>query len=372
MVGEKSAPRGGLSGAVSLARVPKDARPRSRSSQEVRLQRPWTHGSCHAAGCGRASKCRRAPGAPLGRVPEQQGPRDGPRGVLGEAGFLPLHPSHVACPDTPRRGAVAWAPGPLRPRAGGPLGAAPRSAPRAADSGQRALAPPMRQEPRVSPALEATGQDRQEKPPEELDGVQGHRTWPIAALGLLPSARHLAVVPGQQPPLGDGEPMRGAGQGAAPPRRPGPRRLGLDHPRRLLHGREALAPGPGSAPALARPLPAAAVLGGSLPQRRQAEAPAKTAEPAHREENACGPWTPGGALQGQSPCWDEAMEGGMVGQGLAPGMQAPAKADRGASGLGITGNGLQGLRHGLQQQGRDDLRMLQGEGTERGGRVQTT
>ena len=48
-------------------------------------------------------------------------------------------------------------------------------------------------------------------------------------------------------------------------------------------------------------------------------------------------------------------------------MQAPAKADRGASGLGITGNGLQGLRHGLQQQGRDDLRMLQGEGTERGG-----
>ena len=202
MVGEKSAPRGGLSGAVSLARVPKDARPRSRSSQEVRLQRPGTHGSCHAAGCGRASKCRRAPGAPLGRVPEQQGPRDGPRGVLGEAGFLPLHPSHVAGPDT--RGGERW-----RGRRGrcvhvraalwGQHHGLPPELPTAGSVPWR---PPCAKSPECRLRWKPRGKTGRRNRRRNSTASRGIVQRPIAALGLLPSARHLAVVPGQQPPAG--------------------------------------------------------------------------------------------------------------------------------------------------------------------------
>ena len=175
MVGEKSAPRGGLSGAVSLARVPKDARPRSRSSQEVRLQRPLDARLLSRSGMRQSVEVPARTWRAFRTCPRAAGAARWPARCAGGSRFPAPASVPRGRPDTPRRGAVAWAPGPLRPRAGGPLGAAPRSAPRAADSGQRALAPPMRQEPRVSPALEATGQDRQEKPPEELDGVQGHR-----------------------------------------------------------------------------------------------------------------------------------------------------------------------------------------------------
>ena len=45
------------------------------------------------------------------------------------------------------------------------------------------------------------------------------------------------------------------------------------------------------------------------------------------------------------------MDVGMMVEGLAPGMQDPEKANLGASMLGITGNGLEGLGDGLKQQG---------------------
>lgn len=44
-------------------------------------------------------------------------------------------------------------------------------------------------------------------------------------------------------------------------------------------------------------------------------------------------------------------------QGLAPGMQDPEKADFGAYMLGIPGNRLERLGHGLKQQAVDHARM---------------
>src|SRR5882672_11241447 len=85
--------------------------------------------------------------------------------------------------------------------------------------------------------------------------------------------------------------------------RPGQRRLGVDHPLRLLHGREELAPGWWRTPALALSLQAEAVLGGGLPQRREKRPPEKPAEDADREKEAFGARDPGGAIQRQPSRW---------------------------------------------------------------------
>lgn len=168
--------------------------------------------------------------------------------------------------------------------------------------------------------------------------------------------------------MGDGHPLRGAGEGAEHWLRPGERGLGVNHPLHPLHAREALVPGLGSVPSLAPPLQAEAFLGGRLPERRQERAPKQSAEDADREEATCGARNPRRAIQRQPTGGDEAMEVGRMVQGLAPGMQDSEKPALGASVLGITGHGLERLRDGLQEQRRDHTRMLQGEGTQLGGK----
>src|SRR6266581_437168 len=74
-------------------------------------------------------------------------------------------------------------------------------------------------------------------------------------------------------------------------------RLGIDHPLRLLQGREELAPGRGRLPALALPLQAEALLDGRLPQRGQEGASKEATEDAYRQEEMFGTRDPGGAVQ---------------------------------------------------------------------------
>lgn len=207
----------------------------------------------------------------------------------------------------------------------------------------------------------------QEKPAEACDGVEGHRTLPIAARGILPSARHLAMSPGEEAPIGDGHARRGAGEGAEPLLRPSQWGRGGDDPLHLRHGREALLPSRGGTPALALSLHAEALLRRRLPPRRADRAPQQPTQDTHREKEAFGARDPRGAVQRQPPRRHEAMEVGMMVQGLAPGMQ-----DRQASALGpsmprSTGHRLQRLGHGLPQEGLHDTGMLQREGTARGG-----
>ena len=128
----------------------------------------------------------------------------------------------------------------------------------------------------------------QEKAPEELDGVECHRTLPIAPLVILPAEGHLAVVTGQQPPIGDGDAMRVAGEVAEHLLRSGQGGLGVDDPLRLLERPEELVPGRGRTPVLALALHAQALLGGRLPERRQERAPKEPAEDTDREEETFG------------------------------------------------------------------------------------
>ena len=51
----------------------------------------------------------------------------------------------------------------------------------------------------------------QEKAPNEFDRVKRHEALAIAPLIVFPSERHLAIVTGEEPSIGDGHAMRIAG-----------------------------------------------------------------------------------------------------------------------------------------------------------------
>ena len=166
----------------------------------------------------------------------------------------------------------------------------------------------------------------QEKATNEFDGVEGHRPLPVATVVILPPKRHLAILTGEEPPIGDGHAMRVARQVAEDALRPGQRRLGIDHPLRLLHGVQELVPGRG------RPSAGTAPAYGGAPGRRPAAARSgraakQAAEDPYREEEPLGARAPRRCHPRPAPRRDQAMDMGMMVQGLAPGMQDAEKAD---------------------------------------------
>src|SRR4029453_13209072 len=98
-----------------------------------------------------------------------------------------------------------------------------------------------------------------------------------------------------------------------------------------------------------------------LPQRCQERAPKQPAEDTHWQEEALGAGDPRRAIQRETSRGAQAMEGRMRVQRLAPSMQDAEKADLSASVLGITGNRLERLGHGLKQQVIDYAGILQGK-----------
>src|SRR5215831_6566668 len=192
------------------------------------------------------------------------------------------------------------------------------------------LALPIRAEPIVPHPLKTTRQDMQEKASNEFARVEGHEALTIAALVILPPERHLTSVTGEEPPMRDGHTMRVAGQGAQHPLWSGQRRLGVDHPLRLLQSREKLVPGSRDAQAVALPLQAQTLLDSGLPQRGQECAPKQPTEDTHWQEEALGTGDPGRAIQREASRGDQAMDVRMMVQRLTPSMQDPEKADLGA------------------------------------------
>jgi hypothetical protein len=168
----------------------------------------------------------------------------------------------------------------------------------------------------------------QEKAPKKFDRVERHEALAIASLVILPPERHLTIITSEEPPIGDGHPMRVAGQVAQNPLWSGQWRLGIDHPLRLLQGPQELGPLCGRVPSLV--LQAETLLGGRLLQPCQERAAKYPTEDTDREKEALATGDPGGAIQRESPGWDQAMDVGMMMEGLAPGMQDPEKADFGA------------------------------------------
>ena len=84
----------------------------------------------------------------------------------------------------------------------------------------------------VTDAVEATGQDMQEKTPNELVNRQGHGLVTIRPLGtiVLPFEADTAFITGNEPAVADGEPMGVARQIGEHGLRTGERSLGIDDP----------------------------------------------------------------------------------------------------------------------------------------------
>ena len=84
----------------------------------------------------------------------------------------------------------------------------------------------------VTDAVEATGQDMQEKTPNELGNRQGHGLVTIRPLGtiVLPLEADTAFITGNEPAVADGDPKGVARQLGEHGLRTGERSLGIDDP----------------------------------------------------------------------------------------------------------------------------------------------
>ena len=84
----------------------------------------------------------------------------------------------------------------------------------------------------VTDAVEATGQDMQEKTPNELVGGQGQGLVTIRPFGpiVLPLEADTAFIAGNEPAVADGDPMGVARQIGEHGLGTGERSLGIDHP----------------------------------------------------------------------------------------------------------------------------------------------
>ena len=102
--------------------------------------------------------------------------------------------------------------------------------------GQRLTAVAVGEQSEVADLYEAAGQNMEQETANELDSIEAHDAAAVPMSGVSPAEAHLAVFEAEQSSVGDGNPMRVAGQvlqhmlGAAE------RGLGVDHPLRSAQG----------------------------------------------------------------------------------------------------------------------------------------
>src|SRR5215468_391004 len=84
----------------------------------------------------------------------------------------------------------------------------------------------------VTDAMEPVGQDMNQKATNELVGIERHKLVTSDALGavILPFESHAPAVKGDEPAVGNGDPVRVAGQVGEHSIGSAERRLGIDHP----------------------------------------------------------------------------------------------------------------------------------------------
>ena len=99
-------------------------------------------------------------------------------------------------------------------------------------SGDVLGAPAIGEETVVSDAVETVGQDVDQEAADELVGVERHELVAGVALGpvILPFESHALAVEGDEPAVGDSDPVRVAGQVGEHRAGSAKRPLGIDHP----------------------------------------------------------------------------------------------------------------------------------------------
>ena len=116
------------------------------------------------------------------------------------------------------------------------------------------LADPVREQPIMAKALEASGQDMEQEPPDELDSIEGHQPLTVAMGVVLPSKGHPPLLQGQQAPIRDRHAMRITRQILQHLSRTTPGWLGIHHPLRGPEGGQELLPPRGMREGVTLPL----------------------------------------------------------------------------------------------------------------------
>ena len=93
---------------------------------------------------------------------------------------------------------------------------------------------------------EAGGEHMQQKAPEKLDSVEGHRPLAVSLRVIFPPESHPPLVARDQAMIRDRHTMRVAGQIFEDLRRATKRRFGIDDPFEVLQGSQELLPRLGS------------------------------------------------------------------------------------------------------------------------------
>jgi hypothetical protein len=87
--------------------------------------------------------------------------------------------------------------------------------------------------------LDETGrQDVEQETADEFDRIEGHDAAAVAMTGVAPAEAHMSVVEAEESSVGDGNPMRVAGQVLQHMLGSAERRLGVDHPLSPAQGPE--------------------------------------------------------------------------------------------------------------------------------------
>jgi hypothetical protein len=104
------------------------------------------------------------------------------------------------------------------------------------------LAAPVRKQPIMAEPLEAGGQDMEQEPPEELDGIEGHQSVAVPMGIVFPPKGHPPILQGHQTTIRDRHAVGIAREILQYLSRATGGWLGIHHPLRGLEGAQELLP----------------------------------------------------------------------------------------------------------------------------------
>ena len=225
--------------------------------------------------------------------------------------------------------------------------------------GQVCLAHAVGQEAKVAQPVAPRRWDVPHQPPQACHGLKRQGTQAMAVLGVLGAQGHLASLQGDEPVVGDGHTMRGAGEVCEDMVGGLERLLRVDDPVVVAQGGEELLPVRGHGACPTTPRQGELAPAERLREPRQKQPPKTPREPADGQEEGRPTGHPLGASRGEAPGWEHTREMRVMVQLLASGVEDGAAANLGPEMLRLPGNVLKCLRDGVQEQPREEARVLE-------------
>jgi len=212
------------------------------------------------------------------------------------------------------------------------------------------------EQPVVADAHEASRQDVQQEAPSELGERELLMSQTPSAV-VLEAKADVVVVEGSEAVVGDGDAVGVASEVSENGVGPVEGRFGEDDPGLLeaagdevVEGRLGKLAEQASAVSVAEPVEVAG--------------PEETAEHTDGEEKPAGTGQPGAPVGGESTGRDDAVQVGMVDEGLPPGVEHGEEPDAGPEEAGVGGHIEQGGGGGAEEEIVEDPRMSEREGPE--------